>query len=89
MTIRLNLKLKDLTISLPQHSKYPKFPNYLMGRGGGLVVSILAFYSDDPSLNPAGNLNFMYEEMKINEKHAGVGPSLKKFPNSILRGSAG
>ena len=53
------------------------------------MVSILAFYSDDPSLNPAGYLNFMYEEMKINEKHAGVGPSLKKFPNSILRGSAG
>ena len=24
------------------------------GRGGGLGVSILAFYSDDPSLNPAG-----------------------------------
>ena len=24
------------------------------GRGGGLVVSALAFYSDDPSLNPAG-----------------------------------
>ena len=26
-----------------------------MGRGGGLVVSVLAFYSDDPSLNPAGS----------------------------------
>ena len=25
-----------------------------LGRGGGLVVSVLAFYSDDPSLNPAG-----------------------------------
>ena len=23
------------------------------GRGGGHVISILAFYSDDPSLNPA------------------------------------
>ena len=27
-----------------------------MGRGGGLVVSVLAFYSDDPSLIPAGYL---------------------------------
>ena len=24
-----------------------------VGRGGGLVVSVLAYYSDDPSLNPA------------------------------------
>ena len=74
MTIRLNLKLKDLTISLPQHSKYPKFPNYLMGRGGGLVVSILAFYSDNPSLNPASILIFLYKKTK---KEARVGPSLK------------
>ena len=25
-----------------------------LGRGGGLVVRVLTFYSDDPSLNPAG-----------------------------------
>ena len=25
-------------------------------RGGGLVVSVLVFYSDDPSSNPAGYL---------------------------------
>ena len=50
-----------------------------MGRGGGLVVSVPAFYSDDPSSNPAGYLiNFLYEKTKINEKEAGVGPSLKK-----------
>ena len=49
------------------------------GCGGGLVVSVPAFYSDDPSLNPAGYLiNFLYEKTKINEKEAGVGPSLKK-----------
>ena len=46
--------------------------------GGGLLVSVPAFYSDDPSSNPAGYLiNFMYERTKINEKEAGVGPSLK------------
>ena len=29
-----------------------------MGRGGGLVVSVLAIYSDDPSLNPAEAYSF-------------------------------
>ena len=41
-----------------------------LGRGGGLVVSVLTFYSDDASLNPAGNKN-----TKMNYKEAGVGPS--------------
>ena len=45
------------------------------GRGGGLVVSILAFYFDDPSSNPAGYLNLLYEKTKINEKEAGIGTS--------------
>ena len=50
------------------------------GRGGGLVVSVPAFYSDDPSSNPAGYLiNFLYEKTKINEKEAGVGPIKKRF----------
>ena len=49
-----------------------------MGRGDGLVVSVPAFYSYDPISNPAGYLNFLYEKTKINEKEAGVGPSLKK-----------
>ena len=35
------------------------------GRGGCLRVSALAFYSDDPSSNPAGYLNFL----KIIEVH--------------------
>ena len=26
---------------------------YYLGRGGGQMVSVLDFYSDDPSLNPA------------------------------------
>ena len=43
------------------------------------MVSIPAFYSDNPSSNPAGYLiNFLYEKTKINEKEAGVGPYLKK-----------
>ena len=45
------------------------------GRGGGLVVSILAFYSDAPRSNPADNLiNFLSEKTKINKKEAGDGP---------------
>ena len=50
-----------------------------MGRGGGLVVSVLAFYSDYPSSNPADSLNILDEKTKINEKEAGFGPSLKKL----------
>ena len=42
------------------------------------MVSVPAFYSDDPSSNPAGYLiNFLYEKTKINEKEAGVGPIFK------------
>ena len=47
----------------------------IWGRGGGLVVSILAFYSSNPNLNPACYLNFIYEKTKINEKEAVVGPT--------------
>ena len=42
--------------------------NSNIGRGGGLVVSVLAFYSDIPSLNPAGFFNFLYEKMRIAER---------------------
>ena len=42
------------------------------------MVSVLGSYSEDLSSNPAGNLNFLYEKTKINEKEPGVGPSLKK-----------
>ena len=53
-----------------------------MGCGGGQVVSVLAFYSDDPSSNPAEVYNFsvklLLKRMKINGKEAGVGPFLKR-----------
>ena len=50
----------------------------VVGRGGGLVVSIPAFYSEDPSLIPAGYLiNFLYKKTKIYEKRPGLG-HLKK-----------
>ena len=46
-----------------------------MGRGGGgTVVSILAFYSSNLSLNPAGyQFSVLYnEKTKINEKRLGL-----------------
>ena len=52
-----------------------------LGRGGGLVVSVLAFYSDDPSSIPAEVYNFfckiVVEKNENKQKEAGVGPFLK------------
>ena len=49
------------------------------GSGGcGQVVSMLAFYSDDPSSNPTEDDSFYslncLKSTKINEKEAGDGP---------------
>ena len=56
--------------------KFYDVTKFFKGHGGGRVVSVPAFYSVDPSSNPAGYLiNFLYKKMKINEKEAGVGPS--------------
>ena len=48
--------------------------------------SVLAFYSDDPNLNPGGYLNFLYEKTKLNKKETGVGPSKKiiKQPSRLI-----
>ena len=47
-----------------------------MGRGGGQVVSVLAFYSDNPSSNPAEVYNFsvilLLKRTKINKKRPGL-----------------
>ena len=47
------------------------------------MVSVLAFYSDDPSSNPAEVYNFsvklLLKRTKINRKEAGVGPFKKKL----------
>ena len=51
------------------------------GCGGGLVVSVLAFYSDDPSSIPAEVYNFfckiVVENNENKQKEAGVGPIFK------------
>ena len=52
-------------------------------RGGGLVVSVLAFYSDDPSSIPAEVYNFsvklLLKRTKINKKRPGLAHFLKKM----------
>ena len=57
-----------------------------MGRGGGQVVSVLAFYSDDPSSNPAEVYNFsvklLLKSTKINKKRPGLA-HLKKMNNHL------
>ena len=53
-----------------------------MGRGcvgGGQVVSMLTFHSDNPSSNPIDTcrfflFNFCLKRPKINKKETGVGP---------------
>ena len=52
-------------------SNLPQLEN--VGRGGGLVVSVLVFYSDDPSLN--ATKNFYAQKDENNEKEVGVGPT--------------
>ena len=39
-----------------------------LGRDGGTVVNILAFYTDDPSSNPADFSVLYLEKPTINEK---------------------
>ena len=54
----------------------------MMGRGGGQVVIVLAFYSDDPSLNPAEAYSFFCKivfEKNENKQERGLGwPTLNK-----------
>ena len=42
------------------------------------MVSVHTFYFDDPSSIPAGYLNFLYENAKITEKEARVGPFFRR-----------
>ena len=48
-----------------------------MGLGYDLVVSILSFYSDDPSLNRIDVYNFMYNVALIAYDSDAIGPTRK------------
>ena len=47
-----------------------------LGRGGGQVVRVLAFYSDDLSLNPAEayifSVKFVFEKNESKQKRPGM-----------------
>ena len=49
--------------------------------GGGQVVSVLAFYSEDPSSNPPDayrfSVQFVFEKIENKQKEAEVGPFKK------------
>ena len=55
----------------------------LWGSGGGQVVSMLAFSSDDLSSNPAGvksySIKFVFEKKENNQKEAGDDQFKKYF----------
>ena len=57
--------------------------------GGGLAVSVLAFYSDDPSLNPAGYVKIAdsllseMTKMIIRVKGGGEERTTFKIPENI------
>ena len=76
----ISCTVKVLQLRL-QHVFYKRI-QYIQGRGGGQVVSVLTFYSDDPSLNPAEAYSFfllkcVLEKNENKQKEAGVGPFLK------------
>ena len=53
-----------------------------MGRGNGQVVSVCAFYSDDPSSNPSEAYSFfckiVFEKNENKQKEAGIITFFKK-----------
>ena len=58
-----------------------------MGHGGGQVVCVLAFYSDDSSSNWSiqfFSLKFAFEKNKNKQKEAGVAHFLKNGPSHCL-----
>ena len=58
------------------------------GRGGSQVVSVLAFYSDDPSSNPAEAYSFfckiVFEKNKNEQKEAGLAHFFKRTFSLLL-----
>ena len=44
-----------------------------LGRGGGQVVSVFAFYSDDPSLSPAEAYSFFCNNLCLKRTKIGRG----------------
>ena len=69
--------------------------NWARGRGGGLVVSVLTFYSDNLCSNPAEadgfSVKFLFENKENKRKEAGIDPLknwalVSDFPNCTQSG---
>ena len=57
--------------------------------GGGQVVSVIAFYSDDPVSTPAVlSVKFVFEKNENKQKEAGLGPFFKKYYFTALTSRA-
>ena len=54
-----------------------------MGRGGGQVVSVLAFNSDDLSSNPVEAYSFFCKKNVNEQKEAGVCPFLIQIQSKV------
>ena len=69
-----------------------KLESILLGRGGGRVVSVLPFYSEDLSSSPTVvknlSVKLLFEKNENQQKEAGVGP-FKNYSkqNSLPLGS--
>ena len=82
------------TLWWPQFSVHTPFFNLLfditmiLGRGVGQVVSVLAFYSDEPSLNPTDafsfSVKFVFEKNKNKQKRGRGWPIFKKLSRTLL-----
>ena len=72
------LKIKSVKNTSLNHIHW----NTVRGRVGGQVVSVLTFYSNDPSLNPAeaynSSVKCVFEKNENKQKEDGVGPFFKK-----------
>ena len=57
--------------------------------GGGQVVSVIAFYSDDPGSTPAVlSVKFVFEKNENKQTEAGLGPFFKKYYFTALTSRA-
>ena len=61
---------------MPLIVTYVSHNEMILGRGGGIVVNILAIYSNDTSSHPAGYRIFLYCSLRRRKekKQSGVGP---------------
>ena len=63
-----NLILVDVDVVLWTLDNFVSVKNAFSGRGGGQVVSVFAFYYDDPSSNPVKAYSLFLENLCLKRK---------------------